>query len=75
MWQVTRKAAELIKLVIVTMNTVLIYHATPTHAQGKTQNSRIVQKSQRETNIVIIIYYSNVVKKSTISRKILSVTE
>jgi len=35
MWQVTRKAAELIKLVIVTMNTVLIYHATPTHAQGK----------------------------------------
>ena len=63
MWQATRKAAELIKLVTY-CNNVNAYCAnlsrTHTHTpttKKKTEHGRIVQ-SQRETDIVIIIQIS-----------------
>jgi len=60
MWQATRKAAELIKPVTY-CNNMNAYCANlscmqpHTHNQ-KTQNSKIVQKSRKETDIVIKVY-------------------
>jgi len=60
MWQATRKAAELIKLVTC-CNNVNAYCANLSHPhtrnQKKTEHGRIVQ-SQREIDIVIIIQIS-----------------
>jgi len=74
MWQATRKAAELIKLVTYCNNVNACcanLSCTPiTHAHKNRKNPQNIAESYkklRKTDIVIIIYYSNVCQKSTIS--------